>query len=278
MKFNSGFARTGLAAIMLSGLVWTLPAAANETARFFENEAGATTVASATVDDRLSDLESRISRAVATGTLPPAAAADLRAELSGISQLEAQFKLDGTLSAAETEKLLQRLDLLSARIQMTPVTSSVPPAHLHARRAELARRIYGGLASRRLTASSAADLIAQLRTANSHSLDRLNAQLDQMIGEGGSVADIIDSRQEELRARVAAGLASAQLTDKQASRIRRQLRAVAMRERYFKASRGGLDTSERDRITRSLDRLSDRLDRKISNRQFAYRNRSNHYE
>jgi hypothetical protein len=232
------------------------------------------------VNERQADIEQRIDTGIRNGALTQAEAARLRAELREIANIEARYRRDGNLSAAERIDLDRRLNQLSqsVRTERTDQQSDRGWVGVNQRQAQLERRIDNGVRTGPITRAEAARLRAELRqiamreqqyrrsggsltTWERQDLDRRFDELSRSVREERNDRDDrgwvgINQRQAQLERRIDNGVRTGAITRAEAVRLRSEFRRIDMLEQQYRRSGGGLTQWERQDLDRRFDELS----------------------
>ncbi len=235
------------------------------------------TCSSPAIDQRQQELEKLITDALYSGKMTSLQVFDLKQDFDRVSALEATFRIDGTLSEAETSTLTRDLDSLKAKIQL--YCGAASQQTMAERIAEAKKRLKGGESAGRLTDTAAQELHDQLGKIESrHSLFMEDGKLDDK--ETLALASDIDTfkinfdkavkplpdisaRRAEIERKINDALGADRLRPNDAKDLKAELVRINGLEASIRASEGGISDPAVFALAKELDALSERIDKSL---------------
>ena len=235
------------------------------------------TCSSPAIDQRQQELEKLITDALYSGKMTSLQVFDLKQDFDRVSALEATFRIDGTLSEAETSTLTRDLDSLKAKIQL--YCGAASQQTMAERIAEAKKRLKGGESAGRLTDTAAQELHDQLGKIESrHSLFMEDGKLDDK--ETLALASDIDTfkinfdkavkplpdisaRRAEIERKINDALGADRLRPNDAKDLKAELVRINGLEASIRASEGGISDPAGFALAKELDALSERIDKSL---------------
>lgn len=235
------------------------------------------------VNERQANIEQRIDRGERNGALTRAEAARLRAELREIANIEARYRRDGNLSAAERIDLDRRLDALNRQVRDErrddndrggAYTGAWEP--LRQQEVEFNRRVDLSMQRGNLNRNEAdrlrSDYAAFVRLAQQYRNSgggydqreraELQRRYDFLVSQLRYDQDDyvpISRRLPQLEQRIEIGIRNGQLTRNEAQQLRQDLRELERLEDTYRRSDGRLETREKADLDRRFNVIRTRI-------------------
>lgn len=250
---------------------------------------------------RFQTIAKRITESLGNGRLTPQEATALKAEFDRVTAERDTRKADG-YSAQDAVHVDSLLDDLQRRVASNTHDSQVWPG-INGQQAIQSQELSQGLASGRLTQREYAELrgesdrIAQAESraranglqfgetlALANDLFNLRTRIDQRLnnnnvsvtpGNGGIVPGNVpgsvtfDNKRDDIMRRIERGLSSRQLTTAEAEDLRGDFRRLEQLEATYRASQGGLTSSEVLVLQRGLDNINVELNERLHDNNTA---------
>jgi hypothetical protein len=250
------------------------------------------------INQRQAMLDQRIDQGVRNGLLTQQEAGQLRGEFRSLANLESDYRRSGgSLSSSEMSDLNRRFDLLANRVRFESYDAQNRGAGdtrtINQRQIDIEQRIDQGVRNGALTQQQAiglrgefraiANLEADYRRSGGNLSAGERADLDRRFDtlarrvytqkhDGQGTANgwwSITQRQGELEARIDQGVRNGALTPQETAMLRSEFRRIAEIEAEYRRAGGGLNTQEREDLSRRFDDLSRRVYTQKLDRQGA---------
>lgn len=239
---------------------------------------------------RQSEISTQLTAAASSGQLSTTEAESFKLELSRIMQVEAQIKASGRrLNATDSISFTNSLNNLTNRINMAILSKNTSTAAslaaVESLRAQLQAQINEARTAHTMTrtdfeiikrdlehnaniqnAFTASGESVSVRQAQvlSDDLARIKVAINQNITTAQAGVPQLSSQRTAIEQRIAAGLAGRTIRDSQAADFRNELGQIAKMQSDFLSFDGVLSANEVLAIASELDRLSSRVDYRIS--------------
>lgn len=233
------------------------------------------------IAEKLTDLEVRIGRALSDGRLTVGQANELMLEVDRkLSALSTAAGAQGGLSLGEGLRLVYDARLLHEKFESYLHENPVPMTDVAQRAIMIDSTLANALAAGQLNVSQSQQFKNSLEKVLTNSVVyresdgslsypesiALAIELDQIAGNinsdlaKNSTHHDVDTREAELKNRIAALIANGKMTTKDADQLRNDLDRIEASEAAFRVSDEGLNYAEALTLMLDLDRLSTRLD------------------
>lgn len=230
------------------------------------------------IDQRQQELEKLITDALYSGKLNSQQVIDLKQEFDRIASLEANYRIDGSLSDTETLTLARDLDSLKAKIEL--YGGGAPSLQgMSQRITDCRKRLTSAESSGRVTQQAAQDLRGQLDRIDARyryfmqdgqlqdnetltlagDLDTFKINMDKAI----TPLPDITARRSDLERKINEAIGSGRLRPDEAAQLKADLTRIAGLETTFKGSEGGLSDQAIVALSREYDAVSARIDKAL---------------
>lgn len=234
---------------------------------------------------RKQDLIKRIEDGHGSGRLTDQEYNELKYEFGRVAELENSFrKSNGTLNAAELLKLSLDLDHISSRLERQMHDRQISLGMVERKRADLERIVHEGVASGKLSQAEGDSLAVELHkmaqrinalksyqrplTTDENltlvlALEKITTQLDAQINKTSVATTDLENKRADIDRRIADALSNGKIVLSEAQVLQSDLAGIEQRVREARDSQGNINDLTRQRILIDLERLNNRLVRKL---------------
>lgn len=234
---------------------------------------------------RKQDLIKRIEDGHGSGRLTDQEYNELKFEFGRVSEMETNFrKSNGALNPSELLKLSLDLDHISSRLERQMHDRQISLSMVDRKRVELERLVTTGLTSGKISQAEADSLSVELQKLASRigalkthqrplttdesltlvlALEKVTSQLDAQLNRSPATTTDLEIKRKDLDRRIAEALSGGRIVLSEAQVLQADLAAIEQREKDSRDSQGNLNELTRQRILIDIERLNNRLVRKL---------------
>lgn len=238
------------------------------------------------LNQKQTDLDKRIADGVLAGTLTLGEARELDAEADRIERKEAEFRTSQNgLSYRERLALAYDLEQLATKVDEQIRDSELEPVDLANQKAIIDKQVAAAIINGRLTSDEARSIKAekdrltalefQCRTSDGRltagesiliasEWEKLRRDVKRQTQDKERDLSDIDVRQARIQKRIAEGVATGRITQREADRLGKEYDSIAQQEAQFRAD-GGLSYGESLTLGISLEQLTRNVENAIAN-------------
>lgn len=231
------------------------------------------------------DLIKRIEDGHGSGRLTDQEYNELKYEFGRVAELENSFrKSNGTLNAAELLKLSLDFDHISSRLERQMHDRQISLGMVERKRADLEKIVHESVASGKLSQAEGDSLAVELHkmaqrisvlksyqrplTTDENltlvlALEKITTQLDAQINKTSVATTDLDNKRTDLDRRIADALSNGKIVLSEAQVLQSDLAGIEQRVKESRDAQGNINDLTRQRILVDLERLNNRLVRKL---------------
>ncbi len=244
-----------------------------------------TTSTESSLTTRKLDLIKRIEDGHGSGRLTDQEYNELKYEFGRIAELENSFrKSNGTLNPAELLKLSLDLDHISNKLERQMHDRQISLGSVERKRSDLEKLVHEGVASGKLSQAEGDSMGMELHKMaerinalkNVHrplttdesltlvlALEKITSQLDAQLNKTPAATTDIDNKRTDLDRRIADALSNGKIVLSEAQVLQNDLAGIEQRVKEARDSQGNINELTKQRILIDLERLNNRLVRKL---------------